>query len=160
MALPLMRRRGPGIWPLIDGVAHGGVGGAGAFGAHVALGGEAGHEIVARGESGDDGALRDGFLDGLQIFGAGMQEEVDVRVDEAGQQGGVAEVDDFRAGWACDFGADFGDGVALDQDFAGSDHFAGFDVEQARGVKNDGVRGLRRLGLRRLSLKWRGAKNC
>ena len=52
--------------PLIDGVAHGGVGGAGAFGAHVALGGEAGHQIVARGERGEDGALGDGFLDGLQ----------------------------------------------------------------------------------------------
>ncbi len=134
---------------VVDGVADGGVGGAGAFGAHVALGGEAGHEVVARGERGDDGALRDGFLDGLQIFGAGVEEEVDVGVDQAGEQGGVAEVDDFGVRRARDFRADFVDAVALDEDFAGSGDAAGFDVEQARGVEDDGVgrrRGGRRLG--------------
>src|SRR5690242_1992180 len=51
----------------IDGVANGSIGGSGAFGAHVAFGGEAGHQIVSRGESSDDRALRDGLLDGLQI---------------------------------------------------------------------------------------------
>ena len=66
---------------LIDGVAHGGIGGAGALRPHVALGGEAGHQIVPRGERGQDSALRDRFLDRLQIFRAGMQEQVHVRVD-------------------------------------------------------------------------------
>ena len=70
---------------LIDRVAHGGVGGARAFGSHVALGREAGHQIGTRGERGSDGALRDGFLDGLQILGAGMQEQVHMGVDQAGK---------------------------------------------------------------------------
>ena len=96
MALPLMRRRGPGNQALIDRVADGGVGGAGAFGAHVALGGESCKQIVARGNRGENGALRHGFLHRLQIFGAGMQEKMDVRVDEAGKQSGVAEVDEAR----------------------------------------------------------------
>ena len=50
---------------LIDRVAYGGVGGACAFGAHVALGGEACKQVVARGERGENRALRNGFLDGL-----------------------------------------------------------------------------------------------
>ena len=119
---------------LIDGVAHGGVGGARAFGAHVALGGEAGHQIVASGERRHDGALRDGFLDGLQIFGAGMQEQVHVGVDQAGQQSGVAEIDDLRAGRMRDRRADGGDAVALDQNFAG---------------RGDACRSRRRAGARR-----------
>ena len=128
---------------VIDGVAHGGVGRARAFGAHVALGGEAGHQIVAGGERGEDGALRDGFLDGLQVFGAGMQEQMHVGVDQAGQQRGVAEIDDLRAGGMRDGRADGGDAIALDQDFAGRRDVAGFDVEQARGMQDDGARGLR-----------------
>ena len=101
---------------VIDGVANGGVGGARAFGAHVALGREAGHQIVAGGERSDDGALRHGLLDGLQIFGAGMQEQMDVGVDQAGQQRGVAEIDELArsAGCATD-SADGGDAIALDQ---------------------------------------------
>jgi hypothetical protein len=38
------------------------------------------------------------------------------------------------------FCADFYDEAALDQDFAGGGGAAGFDVEQTRGVKNDGAR--------------------
>ena len=97
MALPLMRRRGPGNHALIDRVAHGGIGGARAFGAHVALGGESGHQVVPRGQRGDNGALRDRFLDGLQILCARVQEQMHVRVDQAGQQRGVAQIDDLRA---------------------------------------------------------------
>ncbi len=126
----------------IDGVAHGGVGCARAFGAHVALGGEAGHQVVTRGQRGDDGALRDGFLHGLQILGAGMQEQMDVRVDQAGEQRGVAEIDDLRAGGMVDGGADGGDAVALDQDLAGRDDCSGFDIEQTRGVQDARVRRL------------------
>ena len=128
---------------VIDGVADGGVRGAGAFGAHVALGGEAGEEVVARGERGDDGALRDGFFHGLQIFRAGMEEEVDVRVDEAGEQGGVAEVDDFRA-CGRDFGADFFDASPWMRISPGGDA-AGLDVEQAGGVQDDRMHGGRGL---------------
>jgi hypothetical protein len=123
---------------LVDGVAHGGVGRACAFGAHVALGGEAGEEVVARGEGGEDGALGNGFLDGLQIFGAGMQEKMDVRVNQAGEQSGVAEVDEFGAVRMRHFVAGFDDEIVLDQNFAGSGDAAGFYVEQARGVEDDG----------------------
>ena len=37
-------------------------------------------------------------------------------------------------------GADLDDAIALDENFAGLDHLAGFDVEQAGGVQHDGVR--------------------
>ena len=66
---------------------------------------------------------------------------MDVGVDQAGQQGAVAEIDDFGAGGMRDGGADFGDAVALDEDFAGRNDFAGFDFEEARGVEDDGVIG-------------------
>ena len=56
-----------------------------------------------------------GFLDGLKIFGAGVKKEMDVGVDQAGEKGGVAEIDDFGAGGVGDFCADFGDGVAIDR---------------------------------------------
>ena len=105
---------------LIDGVAHGGVGGARALGTHVALGGEAGHQVVARGQRGEDGALRHRFLNGLQIFRAGMQEQVHVRVDQAGQQRGVAEIDDLaRRRDGRPMRPTAADAVALDQHFAG-----------------------------------------
>jgi hypothetical protein len=84
--------------------------------------------------------LRNGFLDGLQIFSTGMQEKVDVGVYEAGEQGSVTEIDEFGGVRVIHFCADFYDEAALDQDFAGSGHAAGFDVEQARGVKDDGAR--------------------
>ena len=84
----------------IDGVAHGGVGRAGAFGAHVAFGGESGEQIVAGGDGGRDGALRNGFCDCLQILGAGVEEEMDVRVNQAGEKSGVAKINNFGVGGA------------------------------------------------------------
>ena len=78
----------------VDGVAHGDVGASGALGAHVALGGEAGHHVGLGGSRGLQGALRHGLFDGLQALVAGVKEEMRVRVDEAGHQRGIAEVDD------------------------------------------------------------------
>ena len=80
----------------VYGVAHGAVGRAGSLRAHVALSGEAGEKIFASGLRGDDGALWDGLLDGLQIFRTGMKEEMDMRVNETGEERDVAEVDDPR----------------------------------------------------------------
>jgi len=71
----------PGNEPLVDGVADGCVGGASPFRAHVTLGGEAGEQIVARSECSSDSALRNRFLDGLQVFRTGMQEQVHMRVN-------------------------------------------------------------------------------
>ncbi len=70
---------------VIDGVAHRGVGRARAFGAHIALRGESGHQIVAGGEQGDDGPLRHRLLDCLQILRARMQEQVHMCVDQPRQ---------------------------------------------------------------------------
>ncbi len=132
----------------IDGVADGCVCGACAFGAHVALSSESRHKVVASGEGGRDGALGNRFLDGLKVFRAGVKEEMDVRVDKAGEKSGVTKVNDFGAGGAGDFGSDLGYGVARDQDFAWSCDLAGFDVEQARGVEDDCAGAWRRLGRR------------
>jgi len=71
-----------------------------------------------------------------------------VRVNKAGEKRGVAKVKDFGAGGACDSRADFGYDVAIDQDFARAGDVPGFNVKQARGVEDDGVRAWRRLRLR------------
>ena len=69
-----------------------------------------------------------------------MQEEVDVCVNQAGEKSAAAEIYDFRVGRPGDFRADFFYCLALDEDFAGSGDEAGFYIEQARGVEDDGVR--------------------
>ena len=132
----------------IDGVADGCVGGASAFGTHVSLRSESGHEVVACSEGGHDGAPGDGFLDSLKVFRTGVKEEVDMRIDKAGKKSGVAQVNDFGAGGAGDFRADFGYGVSRDQDFAWGCDVAGFHVEQARCVEDDCVRAWLSMGLR------------
>ena len=86
----------PGNQPIIDGVANRCVGGARAFGPHVAFGGEAGHQVVPRRQRRQDRALRHGLLHRLQIFRAGMQKQVHVRVDQARQQSAVAQIDHLR----------------------------------------------------------------
>ena len=98
IALPLMRRRGPGISPRSIASRTAVSARAGAFGAHVALGGEAGEQIVARGERRADGAFGNRFVERLRVLGARMQEQMHVRVDETGHQRAVAEVDRFRVG--------------------------------------------------------------
>ena len=62
-----------------------------------------------------------------------------MRVDQAGKQSAVAEVDHFGIGRPGNRTANFDDALALNQHFAGCDHMPGFDVEQARGVQDDGV---------------------
>ncbi len=65
---------------------------------------------------------------------------MNVSVDEAGKQRSVAEVDDFGVGRARNFGADFLDEVAVDENFARRGDAAGFNVEEAGGVEHDGMR--------------------
>ncbi len=74
----------------VDGIADGDVGAACAFGTHVAFGGETGHHVGSGGGGGEEGALGDGLFDGLEGLVAGVEEEVDVGVDEAGHEGGGA----------------------------------------------------------------------
>jgi hypothetical protein len=70
-----------------------------------------------------------------------MEKEVDVDVDEAGHEGGVAEVDDFSSGRMFDGGARGSDAIAFDEDLAWGDDLAGFDIEEAGGVEDDGRSG-------------------
>lgn len=128
---------------VVDRVAHGDVGALGSFGTHVALGSEAGQDVGFGCCCGFKRALRDGLLDGLEVFGAGVQEEMDVRVDEAGHQRGVAEIDDRSAIGMRDVLAGFADVVADDENLAWGVDLAGGDVEDAGRVQNGrGGRGL------------------
>ncbi len=98
--------------------------------------------FAARGRQ--DRPLRFGFLDRLQVFRAGMQKKMHMRVDQAGKQCGVAKIDHFgirRMFHGC---AGSHDALAFDQNFAGADDVAGLHVEQARGVQDDRMRGTRR----------------
>ena len=119
MALPLMRRRGPGIRPW-------------SMASRIAVSAEPAPSVPMS-RSAVKPASRSALAacsarmvrhgtdssHGLQIFGAGMQEEMDVRVDQAGHQRGVAEVDDLRALRMLNRFADGANAFALDQDFAG-----------------------------------------
>ena len=114
--------------------------------AHVAHGGEAGHQRLAHDIDGVQRALRDGLLQPVQLLlavvaleGVG---EVRVRVDEARQQRRVAEVDGLRAG---------GDGgvrthaddlaVGYHYDQPGRDDVVALAVEHARGFEHVGLVG-------------------
>ena len=77
---------------------------------------------------------------GLQIFSSGMEEEMDVGIDQAGHQGGVAQIDGLGSSGMVDGGAGGDDLLPFDQHLSGGKHAAGFDVEQARGMENDRVR--------------------
>jgi hypothetical protein len=68
-----------------------------------------------------------------------VEKEVHMRVDEAGHERGVAEVDNLRSGRMRDVCAGFDDAVPGDQDLAGSEDFAGGDIEDARGVQHGDV---------------------
>ncbi len=128
----------PGNQPTVDGVAHGRVSGARSLRSHVALGGKAGHQIGLGCQRCQDRALRNRLLYCLQIFRTGMQEEMDVRVDQPGHQGDVAEIDDLGSRGMADVRSGFDDALTLNQDFTGSDDLSVFDIEHARGVQNDG----------------------
>jgi hypothetical protein len=59
-----------------------------------------------------------------------MEKEVDVRIDETGHEGGVAEIDGGGSGGMGDVGASLGDAVATDENFAWSDESAVLNVKQ------------------------------
>ena len=103
-------------------------------------------EISLGGLLGEKGAHGDGLFDGLQIFRAGMEEEMDVSVDEAGEQRCVAEVYDVCVLRMIDGCADGADAVALDENLAGVKEDAGIDLKETGGVEDDGRGGLLRKG--------------
>ena len=69
-------------------------------------------------------------------------------INQARQQRRVAQVDDLGSLWMFDGRTNFHDAILLHQHFAGSDYFPVLDIEEARGVQNDGVFGGRWCGLR------------
>ena len=135
-----MRRRGPGIYALVDGIAHRCIGRTRALGSHVAFCGEACHQVIPRGEHRDDGALRHGLFDRLQVFRARMQKQMDVRVDEPRQQRAVTKVDDFRSGRMRHGRANVDYPLPLDEHLAGTNDPSGLDIEQTSGMQNNGAR--------------------
>src|SRR5437867_5778188 len=76
--------------PTVNGIAHRSVSRAGAFRSHIALGREAGHEIVSGRKRRHDCSLWHGFLNSLQVFRAGMQEQMDMRINQSRQQRAIA----------------------------------------------------------------------
>ena len=73
----------------------------------------------------DDRALRHRFLHRLQIFRTRMKKEMDVGVDQSGQQRPIAEVDHLRASRMLDRRADFDDAFALNKNFPRLDDLPG-----------------------------------
>ena len=124
----------PGDRAAVDGVAHGRIRGASAFGPHVAFGRKAGHEIVSRGDRRTDRAFGNGFIERLRVFRAWMQEQMHVRVDQSRHQRAVAQIDRLRVVRMINMTADRDDALAADQHFARRKDFAAVHIEQARGV--------------------------
>jgi hypothetical protein len=67
-----------------------------------------------------------------------MQKQVYVRIDQARQQGAVAQIDQLGGGRMRDRSAHFHDAFAGDEHLAGLKHLAGLDIQQARGAQHDG----------------------
>jgi hypothetical protein len=67
-----------------------------------------------------------------------MQKEMHVRVNEAGEQGGVAQVDDAGSLRMLDRRADGEDALALDENLTGLEEGSSIDLKQTRGVEHDG----------------------
>ena len=84
--------------PLVDGIANRAIGRARALGAHVALRGEAGHQVSLGSLFGQDHAPGNGLLHRLQVFSARVQEQMDMRIDHARHERHVAQIDGPRAG--------------------------------------------------------------
>jgi hypothetical protein len=120
---------------------------------------ESGQERDARVDAGIELLLGDGFLELIELALLPVvgvhHREVRVRVDEAGEQRGVAEIDDLSASGYGRAGTGGGDFIVGDDDEAGSRERIAFAVEHARGLEDDGFAGslLRLLGIG-------GARDC
>ena len=107
---------------------------------HIADRREAGHQGAAHDIDGIQRALRDVFLEGVQFLDAVVAlvwvGEVRVRIDEAGQEGGVAEIDGFGAGGNRRLGADGDDLAVGDHDEAGGDDVIALAIEHVGGFEH------------------------
>jgi hypothetical protein len=121
----------------VDGVAHRGVRRTRALGSHVALGGEARHQILAGRDLGEDRALGYGLDDGLQVLGSRMEEKMDVDIDEPRHQGGRAQIDHRGAIGMGDRGPNFNNAIAAYQHLPGTDQRAMLHIEDVGCVEHD-----------------------
>jgi hypothetical protein len=88
-----------------------------------------------------DRTLGHGLDDGLEIFRAGMQKQMNVCVDQAGKQGALPKVNDFSPGRSAHVLRDFRDSVAPDEHLSGHHHATTFDIKQSRGMQDNRARG-------------------
>ena len=114
-----------------------------ALGLHVSDGGEALLERAAGRDRGASGAKRDPVEEKLAVVAAlarllTLQEEMGMRVDEAGQERRIAEVDDLGPLGSAPARAHRGDAVSLDDDEGRRGDLVGAGVEEARGLDDDG----------------------
>ena len=86
--------------------------------------------------------MRHGFLDGLQILGAGMEKKMDVSVDEARHQRRVAEVDFFRALGMVHSCPGLDDALAANEDLPGCKNASALDVKQPCRMQQNRAGGL------------------
>ena len=90
-------------------------------------------------ERGEDGAVLPGLLEEdvvvVRVVRIG-EHDVGVAIDEAGEDGGLAEVDDVGAGGDLDLvgGSDAGDFFAVDHDDLVAQHLAIPDIEEMPGA--------------------------
>jgi hypothetical protein len=71
-----------------------------------------------------------------------MQEEMNMRVNEAGKKGDIAQVEDFSVWRMGDRYADRLDAFPIDQHFRGVKEIAGVDLEKPVSAQYDGHCGL------------------
>ena len=128
---------------LIDRLLEFDIGVAGALGAQIADGGEAGHQGGAQVIDGAGGAQRESFVRHLVVprsLVVGMQQDVRVAFDQAGQQRGAGQVDDLGVGGVDGRGGSGGlDAVAADAH--GPAFVRGLAIEDAGGFEDGGVLG-------------------
>ncbi len=129
----------PGNLPRVDGVADGRVRRTRPFRPHVALGGEARHQVGLRRQRRLNRPLGHRFVHRLHpLRGRGrMEEEVHVGVDQTRHQRRVAQVDHRRPGRMRHRRAGGLDAVAFHQHLAGAHDPARHDLEEPRRVQHD-----------------------
>ncbi len=129
---------------------------AGAFGFEIAQSCKTLFESAAAGEGGAGCAEGDAGLEDVGVVAAfgwvfAPEKDVGVGVDEAGEDGGVGEVDDVEAGGRLGGGGgDFYDAVVLDDDDLVFERRVGGAVDEGAGADDGDPFGCggRRLGLR------------
>jgi hypothetical protein len=86
---------------------------------------------------GEYGAPGNGLLDRLQVLSAGVQEKMNMGIDQSWEQCGVAEVDDSGAQRMIHRYSRRANAVTLDKDLAGLEKCAGVNLEKAGSVEHD-----------------------